>query len=270
MAATAVERETQPAPGAAPDKGAAKENAAAAPGSRKRLLSVTGLVVGIVLAAYGAFLVATPGSKTTPRFAGPFTTELFSDKYQVNLAGSGMKRFLQLTLSVIYEAYDETYVVQRNRDPLYEPYLQSTVLAVCSTKTLEEVQGRASQDALMEELRVELEPVLFPIHVGPTKQALALDPASGLRPGLSADRSSFRGPFHEHRLAVDAAQRTVRLDDGQPTRFNGNETDLVVPDAEGRTLHLDVTGLVPGFVGEVQVGTYGRIRRILPKYFLVQ
>ncbi len=266
MAVTAAEPQLQ----AAPEKGASPENAADASGSKKRILLAAGLVVGIVMAAYGAFLVATPGSKTTPRFAGPFTTELFSDKYQVNLAGSGMKRFLQLTLSVIYEAYDETYVVQRNRDPLYEPYLQSTVLAVCSTKTLEEVQGRASQDALMEELRVELEPVLFPIHVGPTKLALALDPASGLRPGFSADRSSFRGPFHEHRLSVDAAQRTVRLDDGPPASFSGNETDLVVLDAEGRTLHLDVTGLVADFRGEVQVGTHGRIRRILPKYFLVQ
>jgi flagellar basal body-associated protein FliL len=240
----------------------------AAPG--KRPLVAAGLVAVIVLLAYGAFQLAAPRERLPRRFAGPFSTELFPEKYQVNLAGSGMKRFLQLTLSVIYESYNDAYFLQRTKDPLYEPYLQSSVLAICSTKTVDEVQGRASQDALMEELREELDPILFPVHVGETKQALALDPRSGLRPGLSADRATFRGAFHDHRLIVDGARRTLRLGEGPPVAFTGNELDLIVTDAGGETLSLDTTGLVAGFSGEVPVGTHGRIRRVLPKYFLVQ
>ena len=236
----------------------------------KRPLVIVGLIAVIVLLAYGAFQLAVQRDKTAPRFAGPFTTELFPEKYQVNLAGGGMKRFLQFTLSVIYESYSEGDFAERTKDPLYEPYLQSTVLAICSTKTVEEVQGRSSQDALMEELREELDSVLFPVHIGETDFALAVDRESGLRPGLSADRATFRGAFHDHELFVDAEKRTVRLGEGAPVTFTGDEFDLLVTDAEGNSLYLDLTSLVDGFSGPVPVGTHGRIRRILPKYFLVQ
>lgn len=268
--ATATEKHPKTANVQPPVEAQAEGTPKQAPTSKRPLTLAAGAVVLIVLLAYGAFYLASPGKAQAPRFAGPFTTELFSDKYQVNLAGAGMKRFLQFTLSVIYEAYDEAAFVQRQRDPLYDPYLQSSVLAVCSTKTVEEVQGRANQDALMEELRAELDPVLFPVFVGGARQALSPDPDSGLRPGFSADRSTFRGAFHDNSLTVDAAQRTLRLNGGPAVPFTGTESDLVVTDELGETLHLDLTGLVDGFSGEVRVGVQGRIRRVLPKYFLVQ
>ncbi len=259
------------APAEKDSSGGSSTVAAASPSdSKRRPLKLVGLVAAIVLLAYAASSLAVPAQRSKPRFAGPFTTELFPDKYQVNLSGGGMKRFLQFTLSVIYDAYDEAYVLQRTKDPLYDPYLQSTVLSICSAKTVEEVQGRANKDALMEELRAELDGVLFPVHVGATALALEIDPESGLRPGLSHDRSTFRGTFHDHLLTVDEAGSSLRLGEGPPVIFEGHEIDLVVTDAEGETLYLDVTRLVSGFSGTVQVGVHGRIRRILPKYLLVQ
>ena len=241
-----------------------------APRGRSRLALVLGGALAVVLAAWGTFQLAAPTTRGTPRFTGPYTTELFPEKYQVNLSGNSMKRYLQLVLNVVYEAYDDAYIAQRAKDPLYQPYLQATVLSVCSAKTVEQVEAPANQEALMEELREELEPVLFPVHVGETELPLELCPESGLRPGLSADRTTFRGAFHEHVLVVDGAARTVRLDDGPPVPFEGDEDDLSVTDAAGDTLFLDVTRLEEDFEGDVPVGVHGRIRRVLPKDFLVQ
>lgn len=258
------------------NENASAENSEAAaqsdetPAKSKKPVVFLAAALGIVALAFVAVRLASPATTKTPQFRGPFNAELFSDKFQVNLAGNGQKRYLQFILNVIFEAYEQNAVIQRAQDPLYEPFLQSTALAVCSSKTVEEIQGRANKEALMEELRTELEPVLFPVFIGEAKQALGADPKSGLRPGDSSDEASFRGRYHEHVLVVDPASHTIRLDDAEPVTYTGDETDLCVRAPDGSTFYLDVTGLDPEFSGEVPIGVKGRIRRVLPKYFLVQ
>ena len=248
----------------------ATAEASEAPAKSKKPVVFLGAALGIVALAFLAVRLAAPGTEKKPTFQGPFNAELFPDKFQVNLAGNGQKRYLQFVLNVIFEAYEENAILERAQDPLYEPYLQSTALAVCSSKTVDDIQGRANKEALMEELRAELEPVLFPVFIGEAKQALGVDPESGLRPGDSADEATFRGRYFDHVLVVDSTAKTIRLDDGEPVTYTGEETDLLVRAPDGSTLYLDVTGLDPDFSGEVHVGVKGRIRRVLPKYFLVQ
>jgi len=52
--------------------------------------------------------------------------------------------------------------------------------------------------------------------------------------------------------------------------FDGDETDLEVPTADETVLFLDVTGVEEDFLGEVQVGVMGRVRRILWNEVLIQ
>ena len=93
---------------------------------------------------------------------------------------------------------------------------------------------------------------------------------SGLRAGASMDRATMRGIFWEHVLAVDAARKTIRADGGPEVTFTGEETDLLVEDERGRSLYVDVTGLHPGFHGQVQTGVLGRVRNVYFSSFLTQ
>jgi hypothetical protein len=107
-----------------------------------------------------------------------------------------------------------------------------------------------------------LDPVLFPIHVGNEHEAHGRHEESGLRPGRSIARSSMRGPYFEHALHVDSDGKTIQLDEGPTHHFEGDETDLAVEDASGRTLYLDVSELEPGFAGEIHVGPLGRVLNV--------
>jgi hypothetical protein len=80
----------------------------------------------------------------------------------------------------------------------------------------------------------------------------------------------MRGLFYEHALHVDAARKSVRLDDGKETSFQGDEADLFVADARGKGVYVDVSALHEGFVGEVSVGTFGRVRNVYFNTFLTQ
>ena len=148
--------------------------------------------------------------------------------------------------------------------------LTDAVLKVASRKTKEDMDDPAGKDLLREELRVELEPVLFPVHVGNEHEASARHDASGLRPGSSIARSTMRGLFFEHELEVDAAKKTIQLDGGPLVAFEGEESDLSVEDGQGRIVYLDVSGLAHGFHGALHVGVMGRVRNIYFSSFLTQ
>src|SRR5690606_1827628 len=46
---------------------------------------------------------------------------------------------------------------------------------------------------------------------------------------------------------------------GDPVSFDGSETDLAVTAPDGSVIHVDVTGLLPGFSGDVNVVADGTI-----------
>ena len=247
------------------------------PKGKKKGLLLGGGVVGILGLSFAAAMAAVPSKEAKPTFDGPFTMPLFENKFPVNLRDNDHKRFLQATFNVIYYAYQEPYAVGRTQDPLYGPYLRSAVISVASTKSTTELYDPAGgmqrdigMGVFMDELRDAINPILFPVHVGDSKLPMDPDKESGLRPGFSSHRSSFRGRFHEHLLHVDAAEKTVRLDEGEAVKFAGDERDLVVQAGDGASLFLDVTGLHDDFVGDLSVGVKGEIVQVLPDDFVVQ
>ena len=231
---------------------------------KKKGLFLGGGVVGLIGLAYCTFLMAVPGVEERPELDGPFMTELLGEEGEVsvNLTGHSNSHYLQVRLRAEYSAYEEAYVMARTTDPLYVAMLTDRTIVLLSGKTKEDVDGVAGKDVLREELRTELGPILFPVHVGDTTTPSHRDPESGLTVGLSSDKGTMRGLFHDHVLKVDGPGRTIALDEGEPVAFDGDEMDLMLTDAQGDTLYVDVSGLDPGFEGEVQVGVHGRIRSV--------
>jgi flagellar basal body-associated protein FliL len=241
--------------------------------ARKKGLLLGGGVVSLVALAWVLSVVAVPAQRehAAHPLQGPFIAEISPPSgFQVNLAGDGGKHFLSMTLNVEVDALEQTYVSARTSDPLYQAKLTDAVLRVASQKTKGELDSAVGKDVFREELRLALDPVLFPIHVGNELQAGARHKKSGLRPGLSADRSTSRGFFYEHELEVDPVDKTIRLDHGPKIAFEGNESDLFVADAKGKGIYVDVSGLEPGFAGAVQAGTFGRVRNVYFVSFLTQ
>jgi len=83
-------------------------------------------------------------------------------------------------------------------------------------------------------------------------------------------QGALRGGFHGHALHVDGPRGTISLDQGVPISFTGSETDLEVENEHGQTVYVNTSQLAEGFIGDVPVGTFGRIREILFSKFLVQ
>ena len=239
----------------------------------KKGLFLGGGLVSLIGLAWALSLVAVPQKHEVVRheIAGPFFANISPTAgFQVNLAGKGGKHYLAMNLKAEVDAFEESYATERASEPLYQAKLTDAVLRVASRKSKAELDDTVGKDVFREELRVALDPVLFPIHVGDEERADARHTESGLRAGASMDRATMRGIFWEHTLEVDAAKKILRLDAGPDVPFTGEETDLLVEDERGRSLYVDVTGLRPDFHGKVQTGVLGRVRNVYFSSFLTQ
>jgi len=243
---------------------------------KKKGVVLGGGLVGLVASAWILALVAVPAGPREERaekhrIAGPFMVDISpSAGFQVNLAGDGGKHYLSLKLNVEVDAFEEAYTASRARDPLHQAKLTDAVLRTASQKTKGELDSAVGREVFRDELRVALDPVLFPVHVGHAQAADRAHEESGLKPGRSAARATMRGLFHEHALALDAARKVIRLDDGEDVVFQGDETDLFVSDARGKGVYVDVSGLAADYAGRVRVGTFGRVRNVYFNTFLTQ
>jgi flagellar basal body-associated protein FliL len=237
---------------------------------KRKGIFMGGGILALVAAAYIGSLVAMPGSSKSQPFDGPFLADLSSGDIQVNLRGDGGRRYLVMTLKAKYEGYSQAYVAERIADPVYQAELQDALIGLARQKTMEEVSHAVGEETLLVEIQEAIEPLLFPIHVGNEIGFAKPDGASGLRPGASSRSASMRGGFRAHFLHVDQTKSTISLDDGPPVSFDGSEDDLLVEDAKGLCVFVDVTGLEEGFVGDVHVGTFGRVLSILKGRFLTQ
>jgi flagellar basal body-associated protein FliL len=257
------------------ESAAAAAAAATAPRAGKGLF-LSGGIVALVALAWALSLVAVPsggadGDSGHHAIQGPFVADISpSAGFQVNLAGDGGKHYLSLNVKAEVDAFEEAYVGVRADQPLHQAKLTDAVLRIASQKTKSELDHAVGREVFREELRVELDPVLFPVHVGDEHEAEGRHEESGLRPGRSVARSTMRGLFYEHRLHLDATRKTIRLDDGQELSFRGDEEDLFVTDARGQGVYVDVGALEPGFAGQVHVGTFGRVRNVYFSTFLTQ
>ncbi len=249
------------------DKKPAEGAAAPAKGGKKKLLLLGGGGVGILATAFAMSMLAVPKEEKAT-LKGPFVAPLTAEKVQVNLSKS--KSFLVLNLNLVYMAYDEAYFQTRSADALCIAELKDALVSIASAKTPAEFEDKVNKPVIMEEIRQAVEPILFPVHLGATTSPSDKDPESGIAPGLSAHLATFRGLFEEHKLAIDAKKRLLRLDGGTGVEFKGDERDLRLVGADDSVLYLDVSAIKPDFQGEVSVGIRGQSRRILWQEVLIQ
>lgn len=237
--------------------------------SRKSLFLGGGLAA-LVATGYALSLIAAPDLRVDVAFQGPFVVDLSDTEIQVNLAKDGGKRFLSMALKAEVHSYSPAYSAERVADPLYQATLKDVLINVSTQKSKEEIETPIGKEIFKQELREAVDPILFPVHVGNERSPYEGHERSGLRPGESCRRASYRGPYLEGVLAIDQPRGTLSLDGGPPVVFTGGEQDLRVEDPEGRFVHVDVTGLREGFVGEVHVGTFGCVKGILFDSIIVQ
>lgn len=255
---------------------AAPETAASASAQppKKKGVILGGGVVGLIGLAWALSLVAVPSGDhgaEERRVAGPFMADISpSAGFQVNLAGDGGKHYLSLKLNVEVDAFEEAYATSRASQPLYQAKLTDAVLRTASQKTKGELDNAVGREVFRDELRLALDPVLFPVHIGDEHSPEGVHEESGLRPGRSSARASMRGLFYEHAVHLDVTRKSVRLDDGKDVTFQGDETDLFVADARGKGVYLDVSSLHDDFAGRVPVGAFGRVRNVYFNTFLTQ
>lgn len=239
----------------------------------KKAVALGGGVCLLIAVGALAATMAVPGQEEIPVYEGPFMAPLLSAEegdVQVNLSGSDYRRYLTMELVCEYDAFDSAYYEARIADEHFRRSLKDTLIDLAGSKTITYLMSPATRKVFLQEVRDALEPLLFPVHVGETEKPTDADPASGLRPGYSLYKSTFRGPLHEHIVSVDNAGRTLRIDDGPPVPYEGDEEDLAVASVDGTIVYFDVTRLDPEFAGEVKLGVHGRVRRVLKERFLVQ
>lgn len=251
---------------------------AGAPKKTKLPLIIGGGAISMIAIGYMLAVMAIPAKHAPkPHIEGPFVSPLSKTDVQVNLAGEGGKRYLLMALQAEYLAYDETYVKGRlglkdggTEDEVYTAQLKDALLSIASTKTREQVTNPVMLDGFLEEVRVALEPILFPVYVGDSHLPGAADTASGLRVGDSASEMTFRGYLHDHAVFVDGERQRARFDNGQLVAFEGDERDLWLTNEKGERITVNVVGLLPEFKGEVPIGIPGKVRRIYRNSLLVQ
>lgn len=236
-------------------------------GKKKVLMAGGGGALLIALAFLFA-IMGVPGSDEVRVFQGPFVAQLTSEKVQVNLMDS--KSYLILDLNVVYDAYEEEYFAERSTDPLTIAEIRDALVALASSKSRDDVSDKVYKPVFMEEIRVAIEPLLFPVLLGDAPKPYDADSTSGLAFGYSNHQATFRGPYELHSIHVDGILHKIQLDDGPEQEWSEEDDDyqLVAPD--GTTLFLDLTNVPTGFVGDVKVGVMGRPRRVLWKEILIQ
>ncbi len=236
---------------------------------RKKGIVLGGGIVGLIGVAYMLFLMAVPGVVSEKPFGKPQVLDLTAEKIQVNLIGPG-KSYLSMGLRCEYRSYDDDAVASRALEPNFLAYQQDTILRVSRQKTKAELEDKVGLETFSEELRVALNPLLFPIQIGDAGDHFTADSVSGLRVGESIAESTMCDGIQRHVLHVDAPQKTLTLDDGPAVVFDGTEDDLLLEDGKGRTFFVNVADVIPSFVGDVRVSTQGSMRRRLLVDFVVQ
>ena len=242
------------------------EAAPAADGELKKSklpLKLLGAVVGLAGAGAILAMVALPKRKVPKVLEGPFYVSLTEEPIPVSTVDNNNRRYVKFAVDAEFRAYQQIYVSGRRSDPFFAPTLRSRIERSASNKTIKEITEGLNRDVFAEALREELDSVIFPLHIGDTRNPLDKDEETGLRPGISRDRSTFRGRFHEHVLFLDGPQRLIRIDQGPQASFTGEEEDLPVETSLGEVVYVDVTHYEREFVGEVHVGVQGQLRRII-------
>ena len=244
-----------------------------APKKSKAPLLIGGGVICMIAAGAAAAMLALPSKEVKPRMMGPFALSLYGDKEQcvVNLAEPGRTRFLQMKPQATFMAYDPLYMDMRITDTLYKASLDHTIFGVVSRKKIADIWGNEIDlSAFAEELRDRLAPILFPVHLGNTLLPWDIDEPSGLQPGLSSSKNTFRGAFEDHLLHLDQTTMEMWVDNGPKTTFKSGDSDVRLITEEGTVLYISTSHLKEDFEDEVKIGVRGRMIQIVPADLKVQ
>lgn len=241
------------------------------PVKSKKPLALGGGVIGLVAVGYMLMLMAVPsdGPKELVPYEGPFFAPLGDGAMQYNLARPA-KTFLSLEAGVEYMAYDEAYVTARAEDLVYQAHLKHAMLTLGTQKTKAELDSTSGKEIFQVEIEELVDGLIFPLHIGAGSAAGKPDDESGIAPGMSFDRSSYRAGLQNGLIHIDAIQKTIRLDDGDPMHYEGDESDLELTTAGGQILFVDLSRVNAEFVGEVSVGVQGQVKHVRWSTFLVQ
>lgn len=256
-----------------------------APGKSKAPLFLGGGALATIALGWILATMAVPqaAQHKKPRLDGPFVARLSDKEIQVNLSGEGSKRYLVMGLTGEYMAYDEAYVNGRlgigggdghgdapAQDPLYTIQLKNALLSLASTRTREQVTDPVQIERFLEEARLAVEPVLFPIYIGDSHSPHRADSKSGLKLGHSIHDSKLRGLLYDHEVEIDSTKERARFDEGPWVEYTDHDDDLALTSPSGETVWIDVTELKRGFSGKIPIGVPGRLRKIYRESFLVQ
>jgi flagellar basal body-associated protein FliL len=231
------------------------------------LIGATLLLVGV---GYFGATMGVPAEEPIPQYDGPFVVALSEDNIQVNLSSTERTVYLLMRLNAEFDSYTQGELEGRLEDPLFLAILEDRLLKLSSTKTPEMIASSDAQDAFMVEIRDAIDPICFPVHFGDSENPFAADSKSGAKPGDSTLNATLRGRWYDHTLHIDAPNHTAKLDEGDEVAYIGDEVDLAVTNAEGHFVFLNTTGIKSDFVGDLNVGVKGRLRRILRSYFITQ
>lgn len=231
--------------------------------SSKGSLKLLGAIVCLIAVGSTLAVVAMPSKEKPTRFAGPYFYALSEEPFTVTATDSHGTRYVKFKPSAEYVAYTKSYVPNREKDPFFKSYLNSKVLEVSSTKSIDEMLRGADQLAFAEELRHAIDSIVFPVHLGDTIHPLDVDETTGLRLGSSHTDATFRGRIHDHVLKFDGQAQTLQIGVGPMANFRGDEEDLMLEAQDGTYVYVDVTGFEEDFKGEVPIGCHGKLRKII-------
>lgn len=241
------------------------------PKKSKGSIKLLGAVVGLIALGSALAVMAMPKKEEVKSFEGPAMHNFFENEIVGNPLDDNFSRYIKFSPSCSYFAYDLTYPSTRMADQHYEKSLKQAMQFTISKYRIDEVMAGAAREAFAAALEEVAEPVLFPVHLGETPTPYDPDPESDLKLGDSQDLDgTFRGAFYEHVLNIDAAKKTIQLDDGPELKFEGTEHDLLVEAADGTKFYVNVTTLKDDFEGSVNVGVMGRIRRMFTGDIIAQ
>jgi len=246
----------------------------AAPKSKKPMILGGGLV-GLVAAAYIVSMMALPGDMEPAPFDGPFTGNLTEESIQVNIGG---KDYLNMKMPAIkFDAYTEAYATARLMDLVVQRDIVDVIQSLGRRKTKPLLNTQVGEDVFRQEIVEALSPIIFPVHVGNAERADRPHMESGLGPGKSIERSTMRGGFESHMIHLNTFKGEISLDDGPVVLFDqaGEDPDLIANDlmletVSGQVIYVDVSELMPEYVGDVHAGTFGVIKKITFQQFLTQ
>jgi len=240
----------------------------------KKPLMLGGGLLGMIAAAYIVSMVALPGSSEPPPFDGPFSSNLSEESIQVNLGG---KDYLSMKMPAIkFNAYMESYGVNRLANVVVQRDIIDVLHRVGRRKTKEMLNTQLGEDIFRQELVESLAPIVFPVHIGNRERADRQHMQSGLNAGMSIDESTMRGGFESHVIHLNTYKGEISLDEGPVVLYDqaGNteplDSDLMLESANGLVVYVDVTDLEREYIGDVNVGTFGVIKKVTFKQLLTQ